>query len=322
MSGGGLQTKMWAYIVRRILATLPVLAVVALVVFSILHIAPGDPAAVIAGDQATPEQIAAIRAKLGLDRPIHEQFLVWLGNVAQGDLGTSIFSNRPVGQLFRQRVEPTVALAVLTTLIAVGLAVPMGVLAAWKAGSFIDRLVMSVAVLGFSFPVFVIGYVLIYVFSIRLRLLPIQGYRPLAEGFWPFLQHLLLPSFALGLSFMALIARITRASVLEVLSQDHIRTARAKGLSSRQLLFAHALPNAAVPIITIVGVGVALLLGGVVVTESVFAIPGLGRLTVDAILHRDYPVIQGVLLIFSGTYVIVNLAVDLLYTVVDPRIRY
>ena len=313
---------MWAYIVRRILATIPVLAVVALVVFSILHVAPGDPAAVIAGDQATPEQIAAIRAKLGLDLPIHEQFLLWLGNVAQGDLGTSIFSNRPVGQLFRQRLEPTVALAILTTLIAVALAVPIGVLAAWKAGSWIDRLVMSVAVLGFSFPVFVIGYVLIYVFAIRLKLLPIQGYRPLVEGFWPFLRHLILPSFALGLSFMALIARITRASVLEVLSQDHIRTARAKGLSSRQLLFAHALPNAAVPIITIVGVGVALLLGGVVVTESVFAIPGLGRLTVDAILHRDYPVIQGVLLIFSGTYVVVNLVVDLLYTVVDPRIRY
>jgi peptide/nickel transport system permease protein len=313
---------MWAYIVRRILATIPVLAVVALVVFSILHVAPGDPAAVIAGDQATPEQISAIRAKLGLDLPIHEQFLLWLGNVAQGDLGTSIFSNRPVGQLFRQRLEPTVALAILTTLIAVALAVPIGVLAAWKAGSWIDRLVMSVAVLGFSFPVFVIGYVLIYVFAIRLKLLPIQGYRPLVEGFWPFLRHLILPSFALGLSFMALIARITRASVLEVLSQDHIRTARAKGLSSRQLLFAHALPNAAVPIITIVGVGVALLLGGVVVTESVFAIPGLGRLTVDAILHRDYPVIQGVLLIFSGTYVVVNLVVDLLYTVVDPRIRY
>jgi peptide/nickel transport system permease protein len=313
---------MWAYIVRRILATIPVLAVVALVVFSILHVAPGDPAAVIAGDQATPEQISAIRAKLGLDLPIHEQFLLWLGNVAQGDLGTSIFSNRPVGQLFRQRLEPTVALAILTTIIAVALAVPIGVLAAWKAGSWIDRLVMSVAVLGFSFPVFVIGYVLIYVFAIRLKLLPIQGYRPLVEGFWPFLRHLILPSFALGLSFMALIARITRASVLEVLSQDHIRTARAKGLSSRQLLFAHALPNAAVPIITIVGVGVALLLGGVVVTESVFAIPGLGRLTVDAILHRDYPVIQGVLLIFSGTYVVVNLVVDLLYTVVDPRIRY
>jgi peptide/nickel transport system permease protein len=313
---------MWAYVVRRILATIPVLAIVALVVFSILHIAPGDPAGVIAGDQATEEQIQAIRAKLRLDLPFHEQFLLWLVNAVQGDLGISIFSNRPVTALFLQRVEPTVALAVLTTIITVTLAVPIGVLAAWRAGTAVDRGVMSFAVLGFSFPVFVIGYVLIYVFAIKLKLLPIQGYRPLADGFWPFLRHLILPSVALGLSFMALIARITRASVLEVLAQDHIRTARAKGLTAWRLLFQHALPNAAVPIVTIIGVGVALLLGGVVVTESVFAIPGVGRLVVDAILQRDYPVIQGVLLIFSLTYVVVNLIIDLLYVAIDPRIRY
>jgi peptide/nickel transport system permease protein len=313
---------MWAYVVRRILATIPVLAIVAFVVFSILHIAPGDPAGVIAGDHATEEQIQAIRAKLRLDLPFHEQFGLWASNALRGDLGVSIFSNRPVAELFRQRLEPSIALAILTTIIAVCLAVPIGVLAAWKAGSFIDRAVMSFAVLGFSFPVFVIGYVLIYIFAIKLKLLPIQGYRPMAEGLWPFLRHLILPSFALGLSFMALIARITRASVLEVLSQDHIRTARAKGLPARLLLFDHALPNAAVPIVTVIGVGVALLLGGVVVTESVFAIPGLGRLVVDAILQRDYPVIQGVLLIFSATYVIVNLIIDLLYVVFDPRIRY
>jgi peptide/nickel transport system permease protein len=292
------------------------------VVFSILHIAPGDPAGVIAGDQATEEQIQAIRAKLRLDLPLHEQFLLWVAGVLKGDLGISIFSNRPVMALFLQRIEPTVALAVFTTIIAVALAVPIGVLAAWRAGTAVDRGVMSFAVLGFSFPVFVIGYVLIYVFAIKLKLLPIQGYRPLAEGFWPFLRHLILPSVALGLSFIALIARITRASVLEVLAQDHIRTARAKGLPAWQLLFSHALPNAAVPIVTIIGVGVALLLGGVVVTESVFAIPGVGRLVVDAILQRDYPVIQGVLLIFSLTYVIVNLIVDLLYVAIDPRIRY
>ena len=313
---------MWAYVVRRILVTVPVLAIVALVVFSILHIAPGDPAGVIAGDQATEEQVQAIRTKLRLDLPFHEQFTLWLTNALQGDLGISIFSNRPVVTLVLQRIEPTIALAVLTTIIAITLAVPIGVLAAWRAGTAVDRGVMSFAVLGFSFPVFVIGYVLIYIFAIKLKLLPIQGYRPLADGFWPFLRHLILPSVALGLSFMALIARITRTSVLEVLSQDHIRTARAKGLPSRQLLFAHALPNAAVPIVTIIGVGVALLLGGVVVTESVFAIPGVGRLVVDAILQRDYPVIQGVLLIFSATYVIVNLIIDLLYVVIDPRIRY
>jgi len=313
---------MWAYAVRRILATIPVLAIVALGVFSILHIAPGDPAGVIAGDQATEEQVQAIRSKLRLDLPFHEQFILWLTSALQGDLGISIFSNRPVMALFVQRLEPTIALAVLTTIIAVTLAVPIGVLAAWRAGTAVDRGVMSFAVLGFSFPVFVIGYVLIYIFAIKLKLLPIQGYRPLADGFWPFLRHLVLPSFALGLSFMALIARITRASMLEVLSQDHIRTVRAKGLPAWRLLFCHALPNAAVPIVTIIGVGVALLLGGVVVTESVFAIPGVGRLVVDGILHRDYPVIQGVLLIFSATYVMVNLIIDLLYVVIDPRIRY
>jgi peptide/nickel transport system permease protein len=313
---------MWAYAVRRILATIPVLAIVALVVFSILHIAPGDPAGVIAGDQATEEQVQAIRSKLRLDLPFHEQFILWLTSALHGDLGISIFSNRPVMALFVQRLEPTIALAVLTTIVAVTLAVPIGVVAAWRAGTAVDRGVMSFAVLGFSFPVFVIGYVLIYIFAIKLKLLPIQGYRPLADGFWPFLRHLVLPSFALGLSFMALIARITRASMLEVLSQDHIRTVRAKGLPAWRLLFCHALPNAAVPIVTIIGVGVALLLGGVVVTESVFAIPGVGRLVVDAILHRDYPVIQGVLLIFSATYVMVNLIIDLLYVVIDPRIRY
>ena len=313
---------MWTYIFRRILATIPVVAIVALAVFSILHIAPGDPAAVIAGDHATPEQITAIRAKLGLDRPFHEQFALWVGAILSGDLGVSIFSNRPVAQLFLQRLEPTVALTISATVVTVGLAVPLGVLAAWKAGSWIDRAVMAFAVLGFSFPVFVVGYLLIFVFSLKLGVLPIQGYRPLASGFWPFLSHLVLPSLALGLSFMALVARITRASVLEVLSQDHIRTVRAKGLPPRRLLFDHALPNAAAPIVTIIGVGVALLLGGVVVTESVFAIPGMGRLVVDAILHRDYPVIQGVLLIFSGVYVLVNLLVDVLYVVLDPRIRY
>jgi peptide/nickel transport system permease protein len=313
---------MWAYILRRILATIPVLVIVSLVVFSMLHVAPGDPAALIAGDQASPEQIAAIRAKLRLDLPLHEQFTRWAGDVLQGDLGTSIFSNRSVSALFLQRLEPTIALAVLAMLVAVIIAVPIGVLAAWKAGSVFDRGVMSVAVLGFAFPVFVIGYILIYVFAMKLRILPVQGYRPLADGLLPFLRYLILPSFALGLGFLALIARVTRASVLEVLSEDHIRTARAKGLPARRLLFDHALPNAAVPIVTIIGLGVAQLLGGVVVTESVFAIPGLGRLVVDAILARDYPIIQGALLIFSFTYVIVNLAVDLVYVLLDPRIRY
>jgi peptide/nickel transport system permease protein len=313
---------MLSYIVRRLLAMIPVVAIVAVVVFSILHFAPGDPAAIIAGNQGTVEQIEAIRAKLGLDRPFYEQFLMWGGQMLRGDLGVSIFSNRPVTSLLAQRVEPTVALAVSTTLVTVLLAVPLGVAAAWKSGTWIDRGIMSFAVFGFSFPVFVVGYLLISVLSVWMGWLPVQGYRPISEGFWPFLRHLILPSMALGVSFMALIARITRASVLEVLSQEHIRTARSKGLSTRRLLFAHALPNAAVPIATVIGMGVATLLGGVVVTESVFSSPGIGRLVVDAILARDYPIIQGVLIIFSVVYILLNLAIDLLYGLLDPRIRY
>lgn len=313
---------MLLYIVRRILATIPIVVVVSIVVFSILYFAPGDPAMIIAGDHGTVEQVEAIRNKLGLDRPFHEQFLRWSWQMLNGDLGVSIFSNRPVTDLLAQRVGPTLALAVMTTIVTVLLAVPLGVIAAWKAGTWADRAVMSFAVMGFSFPVFVVGYILIAIFSISLGWLPVQGYRPLSQGLWPFLQHLMLPSLALGVSFMALIARITRASVLEVLSQDHIRTARSKGLSTKRLLFGHALPNAAVPIVTIIGMGVATLLGGVVVTESVFAIPGIGRLVVDAILARDYPIIQGVLMIFSIVYILLNLAIDLLYGVLDPRIRY
>jgi peptide/nickel transport system permease protein len=313
---------MYGYLGRRILATLPVLGIVAVIVFSILHLTPGDPAALIGGEQATPQQTADIRAKLGLDRPLHEQFAVWVGNVMRGDLGISIFSSQPVTRLLAQRMEPTISLTITTTVVMVLLAVPLGVIAAWRADSWIDHAVMTLAVLGFSLPIFVVAYLLIYGLAMRLDLFPIQGYRPLSEGIGPWAMHLVLPSLTLGLTFMTLIARITRASVLEVLGQDYIRTARAKGLGSRQLLLRHALANAAVPIITIIGVGVALLLGGVVVTESVFAIPGIGRLVVDAILTRDYPVIQGVLLVFSGIYVLLNLLVDLLYVALDPRIRY
>lgn len=310
------------YVIRRLLATIPVLAVVAVVVFSILHLTPGDPAAMIAGDQGTEEQILKIRERLGFDRPIYEQFYVWLVNVGQGNLGVSIFSNKPVTELLAQRIEPTIALTLTTTIVTVMLALPLGVLAAWHAGSLIDRSVMSFAVLGFAFPVFVIGYILIYVFALKLAILPVQGYRSISDGFWPFLQHLILPSLALGMSFTALIARITRASVLEVLSQDHIRTAKAKGVPTTPLLFSHALKNASVPIVTIIGVGIALLLSGVVVTESVFAIPGVGRLVVDAILSRDYPVIQGVLIVFALVYVLINLIIDVSYVFLDPRIRY
>ena len=313
---------MLGYIVRRVLSTIPVMAVVALFVFSLLYLAPGDPAAIIAGDQASPADVDRIRASLGLDRPFLVRFGEWVWNVLNGDLGTSIFTNLPVTHMIAQRIEPTLSLMVLTLIVSIALAVPMGVLAAWKHGTWIDRGIMMLAVFGFSVPVFVVGYLLAYVFALQLGWLPVQGYTPLSAGVWPWLQNLILPSIALGLLYIALIARITRATMLEVLSQDYVRTAKAKGLGQRPILFLHALKNAAVPIVTVIGIGVALLIGGAVVTESVFAIPGLGRLVVDAILRRDYPVIQGVILLFSFVYVLVNLGVDLLYTLFDPRISY
>jgi len=313
---------MFAYVVRRVLATIPVMAVVALFVFSLLYIAPGDPAAMIAGDQATPDDVERIRASLGLDRPYLVRFGAWVWDILRGDLGVSIFTNLPVRTMIAQRIEPTLSLMIVTLLLAVSLAVPMGVAAAWKQGTIIDRAVMGFAVVGFSVPVFVVGYVLAYIFALELEWLPVQGYTPFSRGFFPWLENLILPAIALGTVYIALIARITRATMLEVLQQDYVRTAKAKGLGQRAILFEHALKNAAVPIVTVIGIGMALLIGGAVVTESVFAIPGLGRLTVDAILRRDYPVIQGVVLLFSFVYVLVNLAIDLAYTLFDPRIRY
>src|SRR5262245_5430754 len=298
------------------------MAVVAFFVFSLLYLTPGDPAAVIAGDAATSEDIARIREKLGLDEPFLVRFGGWVWGLAHGDLGTSIFTNLPVTRLIGQRIEPTIALTLCTLLVAVLVAVPLGVVAAARAGTWADRAVMAMSVLGFSLPVFVLAYLLILVFSIQLEWLPVQGYRSIQEGFWGWLRHLILPSIALGTVYIALIARITRASMLEVLAQDYIRTAQAKGLAPGAGLGGHALKNAAVPIVTVIGIGIALLISGAIVTETVFAIPGVGRLTVDAILRRDYPIIQGVILMFSGAYVLINLAVDLSYMYFDPRIRY
>jgi len=313
---------MFSYIVRRVLATIPVMVIVALFVFSLLYIAPGDPAAVIAGDQASPEDVEKIRTNLGLNRPFLVRFAEWFFNLLQGDLGTSMFTGMKVTVLIGQRVEPTVSLMLLTLIIAVTIAVPIGVLAAWKSGTWIDRCIMGLSVAGFSVPVFVVGYLLSFFFALELDWFPVQGYVSFTKGFWPWFETLVLPSVALGFVYIALIARITRATMLEVLSQDYIRTAKAKGMSQTGILFIHALKNAAVPVVTVIGIGVALLIGGAVVTESVFAIPGLGRLTIDAILRRDYPLIQGLVVVFSFVYVLVNLCVDVIYTLVDPRIRY
>jgi peptide/nickel transport system permease protein len=309
-------------IARRIVATIPVMGVVALTVFALLHLTPGDPAVIIAGDYATTQDIEKIRARLGLDRPLLTQAVIWLGSVVRGDLGSSIYSGLPVTTLIGQRVGPTAALTALAMALSVSVAVPLGVLAAWRQGSWLDRIIMLLSVSGFSMPVFWLGFLLVWVFAIQGGLLPVQGYQPMAAGPWQFLRHLVLPALTLSLVYMALIARMTRASVLGVLREDYVRTAFAKGLAPHRVLLSHALKAASLPIVTIIGVGFALLIGGAVVTESVFALPGIGRLTVDAIVRRDYPVIQGVVLVVSGAYVLLNLLIDLAYVVLDPRIRY
>ncbi len=302
--------------------TIPVMFLVALLVFSLLYLSPGDPAVVFAGDQATPEQIEQVRIRMGLDKPFLVQFGTWTWNLLRGDLGHSLVSNTPVTELIAQRLEPTLSLTALTLLWSVAAAVPLAILAAWKRDTLIDRAVMVIGVAGFSVPIFVFAYCVIYVFAVELRWLPIQGYKPLSAGFWPWLKSLILPAFALGTGYVALISRIGRATLVEILQQDYIRTARAKGANAKVVLFRHALKNAAVPIVTIVGLGIGLLIGGAVVTETVFALPGIGRLTADAILRRDYPVIQGVVLLFSFSYMLINLLIDLAYPLFDPRIRY
>jgi peptide/nickel transport system permease protein len=313
---------MFLYILKRVLATIPVMVIVAIFVFLLLRLTPGDPAAILAGDAATPAQLERIRDRLGLNDPLITQFFTWMGQLARGDLGTSLLSNTSVSGMLADRLGPTINIAVMTIVISVALAVPMGVIAAWRHRSWVDFLVMSFSVLGFSVPVFVIGYILIQIFAIELRWVPVQGYRSPSDGFGAFFSRAILPSLTLATIYIALIARMTRASMLEVLGEDYIRTARAKGVRENVVLFRHALRNAAVPILTVIGTGFALLISGVVVTESVFNIPGIGRLTVDAILARDYPVIQAMILLTAGIYVFVNLIVDVSYSFFDPRIRY
>ena len=313
---------MLGYLIRRILAAIPVMGVVALFVFLLLRLTPGDPAAILAGDNATPEQLERIRTSLGLNEPLYAQFATWIGKLLHGDLGVSLISQVPVAKMLASRVEPTISLALATIILAIVIAVPLGVIAAWKHGTWIDRFVMGLSVVGFSVPVFVIGYVLVEVFAINLRWLPVQGYRSLSGGFGPFFERLVLPTLTLSFIYVALIARMTRAAMLDVMGEDYIRTARAKGIAEMGVLLRHGLRNAAVPVITVIGTGFALLISGVVVTESVFNFPGVGRLTVDAVLARDYPVIQAMILLTSGIYVGVNLLIDVAYTLLDPRIRY
>ena len=310
------------FLFRRVLSTAPVLVIVALIVFMILRLTPGDPAAALVGDNGTSADIARIHASLGLDRPLPVQFVKWTGQLLQGNLGDSYYMKQPVTRLIAQRIAPTVSLSALTLVMTLLLAVPLGVIAASRHGGWLDRMLMGLSVMGFSVPSFVVGYILIWAVALHAKLLPVQGYAPLSAGIGPWLTHLILPAITLSIVYLALIARVTRAAVAEALTEDYIRTARAKGISEARVLIRHALANAAVPIVTVIGIGVGLLIGGVVVTETVYAIPGLGQLTVDAVLARDFPLIQGITLFFSFVYVLINLLVDMSYLLLDPRIRY
>ena len=313
---------MLSFLGRRIIATIPVLLVVALIVFMMTRFAPGDPATAIVGDDASAANLHRVRSNLGLNDSLPIQFGRWGWQLLHGSLGESFFLKKQVSELIGQRIEPTLALTCLTLIMTIMIAVPLGVIAAWRHGGWLDRMLMGFSALGFSVPAFVIGYMLIWLFALRWQLLPVQGYSRISDGLGPWLSHLVLPATTLSIIYVALIARVTRAAVAEAMTEDYIRTARAKGISETRVLVRHALANAAIPIVTVIGIGVALLIGGVVVTESVFAIPGLGSLTVDAVLSRDFPLIQGITLFFSVVYVVVNLLVDISYLVLDPRIRY
>lgn len=310
------------FLFRRVLAVMPVLMVVAIIVFMMLRMTPGDPAAVIAGDSASADDINRVRTELGLDKALPLQFFAWLGQVLQGDLGYSFFYKMEVSQLIAQRLGPTLSVAGWTMVLTVLMAVPLGLLAAWRRGGWLDRSIMAASVAGLSIPVFVGGYVLIWLFAMQLGWLPSQGYTPYAQGVLPWLSGLVLPCLTLAVLYTALIARVTRAAVSEALTEDFVRTVRAKGVSELRLMLRHALTNAAVPIVTVIGLSLAGLISGVVVTETIFAIPGVGQLTVDAVLSRDYPLIQGITVFFSLVYVVINLLVDLSYLMLDPRIRY
>ena len=309
------------YTLQRLLATIPVVLIVALIVFSLLFLTPGDPAAVMAGDNATPEQVAAIRTALGLDQPFLPRLFSWFGAVLSGDLGRSIFTGLPVTELISQRLGPTFSLMVITLVFSVIVAVPLGVIAAYRAGSWVDNTIMAGSVLGFSVPVFVFGYLLAWLLASKAQLLPVQGYKPLSEGLWPWLRHLILPMLSVSGVYIALIARITRTTMLEVLNQDYIRTARAKGVSERTVVMRHALRNMLIPIVTLIATDVGTLLGGAVITERVFAISGMGSLFVASIERVDVNPVMGYFLVIAITAIVFNFLADLAYAVLDPRVR-
>ncbi len=313
---------MWRYIVMRLLSAVPVVLVVGIVTFSLLHVAPGDPAAIIGGDEARPEDLERIRHELGLDRPIIMQFGSWLGRLLQGDLGTSIFSRRSITSLMAPRLQPTLSLGVQVIVLSSLLGVSLGVIAAWRAGRPMDRVLMLFAVLGFSTPGFWLAFILIWGFSVNLGWFPVLGYSPIGDGLLKHLHSMFLPVMVNSILASAFISRITRSTMLEVLREDYIRTARAKGLAELIVYLRHALRPASIPVVTVIGAAIAGLATGFVVTESVFTIPGLGRMLIDAISRRDYPIIQAMLMVSAVFYVLVNLVIDIIYAYLDPRIRY
>jgi peptide/nickel transport system permease protein len=313
---------MVAYVLRRVLLAIPVMFVVAGGVFLLLYLTPGDPVSVILGPDASPQQIAELRQRLGLDQPVLVQVVRWFGRLLVGDLGESIYLNRPVLQTLLERAEPTLMLTLLATLFAILLGLPIGIVSATRAGSWADLGAMLVAMGGISMPSFWVGLNLIFVFAVMLGVFPVAGYQPLSRGLWENLRYLALPAVTLGFAQAALLARMSRSMMLEVLREDYVRTARAKGLAERTVVLVHALKNAMVPLVTVMGLTFAILMGGAVITEQVFNIPGLGRLLVQSVLRRDYPVVQGIVLVIAFNYVAINLLVDILYGFFDPRVRH
>jgi len=313
---------MLAYVLRRVLLAVPVMFVVAAGVFLLLYLTPGDPVSVILGPDASPQQAQELRQRLGLDQPVPVQIFRWFGRLLHGDLGQSIYLNRPVSQTLLERAEPTLMLTLLATLFAILLGLPIGILSATRAGSWTDLGAMLVALGGISMPSFWVGLNLIFLFAVVLGVLPVAGYQPLSRGLWENLRYLLLPAVTLGFAQAALLARMARSMMLEVLREDYVRTARSKGVVERKVVLSHALRNAMVPLVTVMGLTFAILMGGAVITEQVFNIPGIGRLLVQSVLRRDYPVVQGIVLVIAFNYVAINLLVDILYGFFDPRVRH
>ena len=312
---------MFRYVIRRILAAIPVMLIVSAAVFTLLYLTPGDPAYVILGPDATTERVEELRERLGLNEPWYVQLGKWYGRLAQGDLGTSLFLNQPVLTAIIERAEPTMLLTLLALLVAVSIGVPAGVFSALRRGRMVDALLMLIAILGVSMPSFWLGLNLIYLFGVQAKVLPVAGYQPLSAGLGENLRYLVLPAITLGLAQGALLARMTRSMMLDTLNEDYVRTARAKGLAQTGVVMRHALRNALIPLVTVIGLSFAVLIGGAIITEQVFNIPGVGRLLIQAISRRDYPVVQGVTLVVAGLYVLINLLVDILYGILDPRIR-